>query len=322
MSPTKQRIQSRPPAAKLDVVIEGYLAYLAEVSRKAHGTVRDVRCTLKKLSQQMAQEHAGTPLWKLRLEDYIHWLNQQRASGRSGASLCKYLSHARGLLDYAWRSGKSDRNVLDGFALQDELQRRPPAALSEAEAARLVQACAAKTALQRRERAIILLLYGCGLRTDELRRLRLEDVERERQELLIWHGKGDRQRVVPIPQGVFTELLAYLGERGGKRGPLFKGARGRPLPSAQVCEVVRKAAEAAQLERRVTPKSLRHSYATHLMNQGVDLAIIASLMGHRSPAETGVYLHVLGERPRQAVDALQVEALTIPGSQGERGKQP
>lgn len=290
---------------KLDAVSEGYLDYLQDVSRKAPGTVRDVRCTLGKVIRQMKQRRPDVPLWKLKLEDYVHWLNEQRACGASAASLCKYLSHVRGLLDYAWRSGKSDRNVLDGFTLMDDQHRRPPAALSEDEAKRLVQACPTRNKAERRERLIVLLLYGCGLRTDELCRLNLEDINRERQELTVWKGKGDRQRVIPVPQGVFIELLAHLVERGGKRGPLIRTfAKGCRLSAKEVCNVIRRASEKAGFEKRIVPKTLRHSYATHLMNRNVDLAIIASLMGHRSPAETGVYLHVLGDRPRQAVDQL------------------
>jgi integrase/recombinase XerD len=295
---------------KLDAVTEGYLDYLQDVSRRAAGTVRDVRCTLGKVMREMNELHPDVPLWKLKLEDYVQWLNEQRTFGSTPASLCKYFSHVRGLLDYAWRSGKSDRNVLDGFTLMDEKHRRPPAALSEEEAKRLVLACSMKTKAERRERLVVLLLYGCGLRTDELCRLNLEDVNRERQELTVWHGKGDRQRVIPVPEGVFIELLAYLGDRGGKRGPLIRTtAKGRRLAAKDVCEVVRRAAEKAGFEKRIVPKQLRHSYATHLMNRNVDLAIIASLMGHRSPAETGVYLHVLGDRPRQAVDRLAVQKL-------------
>lgn len=289
----------------LDPVIEGYLAYMKEVTRRAAGTVKDVRCTLRKIVGRMQARHGGVPLWKLKLEDYIHWLSEAREEGRSGASLCKYISHVRGLLDYAWRSGRSDRNVLDGFALQDEERRVPPGALTEDEARRLVLACPCQSAPERRDRMIVLLLYGCGLRTDELCRLGLQDIDRERHELTVWKGKGDRQRVIPIPRGVFTELLAYLSDRDGKRGPLLRTvAKGRALAARDVCEVVRRAAERAGLDMPVTPKTLRHSYATHLMDRNVDLAVISSLMGHRSPAETGVYLHVLGDKARGAVDRL------------------
>ena len=238
----------------LDPVIEGYLDYLADVRRQSAGTVRDVRCTLKRVSNAMGGLRGEAPLWELRLEDYIRWLEHERSRRRSGASLCKYVSHLRGLLDYAWRSGRSDRNVLDGFQLQDDSHRRLPQALSVEEARRLVVACPKTTPEERQERAIILVLYGCGLRTNELCLLDVPDVDRERRELHV-HGKGDRQRVVPIPDGVFTELLAYVLERGGKRGPLFRTAvKRKRLGAHYVCGIVRRAAERAGLTTLLTPQ--------------------------------------------------------------------
>lgn len=294
-------------AASLDPVIEGYLDYLGDVRRQSPATVKDVRCTLKRVSEAMAGPWPEAPLWSLQLEDYVRWLEYERRQGCSEASLCKYISHLRGLLDYAWRSGRSDRNVLDGFALRDQGRRRLPRALSIEEARRLVTACPQATKQQRQERVVVLILYGCGLRTSELCQLNVPDVDCERRELHVLRGKGDRQRVVPIPDGVFTEVLAHLLERGGKRGPLFRTAvKRRRVNLHYVTQVVRRAAERAGLVK-VTPKVLRHSYATHLMDRGVSLAVIASLMGHRSPAETGVYLHVLGDRPRRAVHHLEGE---------------
>ena len=153
---------------------------------------------------------------------------------------------------------------------------------------------------------MILLLYGCGLRTSELIGLNVQDIHRERRELDVLKAKGDRPRTIPLPDAVFTELLAYLLERGGKRGALFRTeAKRRRITPKDVAEVVRVAARRAELTGRVTPRTLRHSFATHLMDRGVDLAVIASLMGHRSPHETGVYLHVLPKRREAAVRQLQ-----------------
>jgi site-specific recombinase XerD len=289
----------------MDPLIEGYLDYLVNVSRKSPRTVIDVRCTLRRIVGAMRSAHGQTPLWKLELRDYLRWLERERESGRRGAVLSKYVSHLRGLLDYAWRSGRSDRNVLDGFGLKDRGDRLAPWALTVDQARRLVNACASRTAPERRDRTIVLLLYGCGLRTEELCGLDVGDVDRERRELLV-RGKGDRERVVPIPEAAFTELLAYLLERGGQRGPLLRTeAKRHRITDKAVRNAVRRAAEAAGIERLVTPKTLRHSYATHLMDAGVDLAVIASLMGHRSPSETGVYLHVVDDQPRRAVNGLQ-----------------
>jgi integrase/recombinase XerD len=100
-------------------------------------------------------------------------------------------------------------------------------------------------------------------------------------------------------------LLAYLADRKGRRGALIRTEQKQARFSAKnVCEVIHGAAQGAGLEVEVTPKSLRHSFATHLMDRGVDLAVIASLMGHRSAQETGVYLHGLPGRREAAVKLL------------------
>jgi len=289
----------------LDPLMEGYLDYLANVRRQTPRTVTDVRCTLKHACQAMESQGVKVPLWKVTLTEYLHWIEQEREQTCSAGSLSKYLSHLRGLLDYAWRSGRTDRNVLDGFSLQDTLSRIPPRVLSIPQARSMIEQSPRQTFPERRDRMILLILYGCGLRTSELCNLNLSDVNRERGELFIRKGKGDVQRVVPIPEGVQSVLWAYLLDRGGKQGPLFRTDHKKArINSLFVCEVVTVAAQRAGIDGKVTPRTLRHSYATHLMDRGVDLAVISSLMGHRSPAETGVYLHVLKDRPKEAVDTL------------------
>jgi len=292
---------------ELDHWLEGYLDYLDQVRRQSAGTIRDVRCTLRRVCRYMDRRRPGVALWKLALKDYIKWLEDERADGSSSHTLTKFLSHLRGVLDYAWRSGKSDRNVLDGFTLADAGRSPVPTFLTEEEAKRLIEACPSHRPLQRAHRAMILLLYGCGLRSAELCALNAQDVNRERREVFVQRGKGGRQRYVPIPDGAFVELLAYLCERGGKRGALFRTEAKRARISIRYLgRIVQEAAQRAELRKQVTPKVLRHSFATHLMDRGVDLAVISQLMGHRSPTETGVYLHALPDRPRQAIEQLKI----------------
>jgi site-specific recombinase XerD len=291
---------------ELDPWVEGYLSYLRDVQRKRPRTIIDVRCTLKQLSAFMAKTRPGTPVWKLGLDDFLAWLNAGRETGRSESVLAKDLSHVRGLLDHTWRSGRCDRNVLDGFSMQHSMPKTPPRSLTLEEAQRLVHACRRGSADERRARLVVLLLYGCGLRTSELVGLDVEDVIVERQEIFVKHGKGGFQRTIPVPASVFTELLAYMTERGGKRGPLLRTlARRRRLGPKDVGDIVKSAAIAAGLDGRVTARTLRHTFGTHLMDRGVDLAVISSLMGHRSPTETGVYLHVLPGRSEAAVRTLE-----------------
>jgi integrase/recombinase XerD len=168
-----------------------------------------------------------------------------------------------------------------------------------------VKACPRDTAEDRRSRLVLLMLYGCGFRTAELCSLDVSDVNIERHEVLVRHGKGGRQRCVPVPAAVWTELLGYLLEDGHKRGPLFRTrARGARLGQKEVGMIVTAAAARAGLSGKTTPRTLRHTFGTHLMDAGVELSVIASLMGHRSPTETGVYLHVLPGKTKQAVQSL------------------
>lgn len=293
-------------SAPMDPMIEAYLSYLAHVRRQAPRTMVDVRCTLRRVMAATATRQPGVALWRLQLRDFLHWLEQERHRGSSPAGLAKCLSHVRGLLDYAWRSGCAERNVLDGFSLQHTLARQVPKHLTLEEAELLVRLSPLPGAVGRRDRLIVLLLYGCGLRTSELCALDASDINRERQELTVRQAKGDRPRCIPIPDGLYTELLAYLLEHGQRGALLRTQARRKRITAKDVCQVITTQAVRAGLRQSVTARTLRHSFATHLMDRGVDLAVIASLMGHRSPQETGVYLHVLPQRPQAAVRALSM----------------
>lgn len=288
---------------RLDPVLEGYLEYLTEVSKKKPGTVKDVRCTLKRVSKAMAKH--GKPLWKLELVDYVRWLEQERDISTS-ASRSKFVTHLRCFLDYAWRGGKCDRNVLDGFHLKDSTVRTSPQVLTIEEAARLVKSAPNESFVDKRNRLVILLLYGCGLRTSELCSLNIQDIDRENWDLFVRQGKGDVQRVIPIPEGIHSDILVYLLARRAQRGPLFRTeVKSKRIRIADVSKIMKEAVRHAGIKWKVTAKTLRHTYATHLMDQGVDIAVISTLMGHRGPAETGVYLHVLSHPPKEAVTKLE-----------------
>jgi integrase/recombinase XerD len=307
----------------LDPWIEGYLEYQLKVRRLTPRSVVDLRCTLKRALETMQAIRPSVPLWKLSLADYLQWLNQQREAGYCAASLNKELSHLRGLLDYTWRSGRSDRNVLDGLTLEDGAKKQVPRFLTEEQARQLLEASPGSNPQQRRDRLILLLLYGCGVRTAELCQLDLADVDLERQELVVRHGKGDRSRRIPVPEAVWTVLLAYLAQRKGRRGPLLRTWNKQVRIRAKgVCDVVSAAGKRAGLAAPLTAKMLRHSFATHLMDRGVDLAVIASLMGHRSAHETGVYLHRLPGRAEAAVQRLSRSSALHPGQPSDPQEQP
>jgi site-specific recombinase XerD len=296
-----------PTPVDLGPTIEGFLAYLLEVRRLSPRSLIDMRCTFNQAIKSIQKIRPGYELWELTLDDFLRWMEQSRQAGKSVTSISKEISHIRGLIDYTWRLGKAKRNVLDGFKLKDLAVKlaTPPTVLTIDQAHALIGACERKTTNQKRERLMILLLYGCGLRTGELCALSTQDVDIERQELFIKDAKGGIQRRIPIPESVWTELMVYFAEFRPKRGPLFKTEhKNRRIREGDVLLAVHKAATKADLGDDVMPKTLRHSYGTHLMDAGVDLMTIASLMGHRSPQESGVYLHALPGRKEAAVARL------------------
>jgi len=252
----------------------------------------------------MESERPGVPLWQLTLRDFLHWVEMAREEEMSAKSIAKCISHVRGFLNYTWRGGRIDRNVLDGFSLHDAQVRQEQVVLSREEAKRLILSCAQQTSLERRDRLIILMLYGCGLRTDELRMLNLQDVATDQQEITVI-GKGDKQRCIPVPDGVWTALLAHMVERRGKRGPLLRtAAKKKRLQPITICEIVKAAVEKAGINKKVTPKTLRHTFGSHLVDCGVGIPVVASLMGHHSIKETSTYLHAMPGRREDAVRLL------------------
>ncbi len=141
---------------KLDALMEGYIAYKTDVVRLAPGTIRDLRCTLKRASLAMSKIVPDTPLWRCCLEDFLIWIEGEREAGTSELSLNKFITHCRGFLDYAWRSKRVDMNVLDGFQLQMSKGPVKPKSITEAEAQQLIQSLSSQTFINRRDRVVVL----------------------------------------------------------------------------------------------------------------------------------------------------------------------
>lgn len=127
--------------SKLDPLMEGYLEYMLAVERREAGTIKDIRCTLRRVSEAFAQRHPDKSLWELKLTDFIAWLEQERKKGYSVLGLCKNVSHLRGFLNYAWRSGRSHRNVMADFFPEYRCAPKEPESLTVDEALHLVEMC-------------------------------------------------------------------------------------------------------------------------------------------------------------------------------------
>lgn len=149
-----------------------------------------------------------------------------------------------------------------------------------------------------RNRAIVETLYGCGLRVSELVDLQLSDVYHD-EEYVIVHGKGDKQRLVPISPVALTLIDQYIAEyrsnltvKRGNENVLFLNRRGGKLSRTMIFYIVRELCELAGIRKTVSPHTLRHSFATHLLEGGANLRAIQQMLGHESITTTEIYVHI------------------------------
>lgn len=205
------------------------------------------------------------------------------------------LSALRGLFRFAVAEGVVSESPLADLQ-QPRQRRRLPSTLSEKDVERLLDA-ADRTQTPMRDRALLEVLYGSGLRVTEALGLTLDRVHLEDSAIRVV-GKGDKERVVPLGRPARRALERYLESerprlaRSGAKHEVFLSPRGSRLSRQAIFALVRRLAEAAGLESQPSPHGLRHAFATHLVERGADLRAVQSLLGHASISTTEVYTHV------------------------------
>lgn len=220
----------------------------------------------------------------------------------AATSLARLQSSVRGWHRFLAREG-IEADDPTGRLRPPKTPRRLPKALTIDQVERLLAAPSAEEPLGIRDRALLELLYATGARVSEAVGLDVDDMAHG--EVLRLRGKGSKERIVPVGSYARTAVDAYLtrvrpelAAKGRASARLFLGARGAPLSRQSAWLVIRSAAERAQLTAEVSPHTLRHSFATHLLQGGADVRVVQELLGHSSVATTQIYTHV-------SVDALR-----------------
>ena len=280
----------------LDPDVEGFLALLA--TGRAPKTVDAYRRDLKALAAWL-----DGPVAQVTTEQLERYLAELRAKGLSPATIARRVAAIRSFFRHQTLLGTRSDNP----AAELELPRRRrtlPRTLSPAEAERLVEAASGTSPRALRDRALVELLYGAGLRVSEAVGLDKGSVDLDSR-LVRFIGKGSKERVVPIGRQAVTALRRYLS-RGRPyldkrhRPELFLNAKGGGLTRAGVFLILRRLAGTAGLEpERVHPHLLRHSFATHLLEGGADLRSVQEMLGHADLATTELYTHVSDRRRRE-----------------------
>ena len=185
--------------------------------------------------------------------------------------------------------------------------RRLPDVLSVEEIDQMMECIDMSKPDGQRNRAMVETLYSCGMRVSELMSLRISQVF-EHDEYIIVEGKGNKQRIVPISQEALTQISAYISQTRGIVQPargaddvLFLNRRGGALSRVMVFYIVRDAAKACGIRKNVSPHTLRHSFATHLLERGATLRAIQQMLGHESIVTTEIYVHIDRQRLREEI---------------------
>lgn len=226
------------------------------------------------------------------------------SAGRAPATVARKLASIRGFFDFLLRTGRVGQNPAD-LVSAPRRKAKLPQVLTAEQMSALLDAVPGVTPLDLRDRAIFELTYSCGLRSEEVRTLRLDSLDFDDEVLRVF-GKGSKHRLVPIGEPARRAVEDYLARArpelstGDSEQTLFLSRNGRPLSASDISRRLtlrmREAAEASG----ISPHALRHSFATHLLEGGADLRTIQELLGHASISTTQVYTHLDAARLRDA----------------------
>jgi len=276
----------------MKTVIEDFLQYLRLEQGLAENTISAYRADLMELARQFPKL---TPA-KITASDVNKYFAELAGRGRRPATLARKVSAVRRLFGYLQERGVIRSNPAGGYRAP-RLARYHPDYLSVEEIERILKACQIDPRLAVRDKALIEVLYGCGLRISELAGLRVGDIEFEAGFVKVI-GKGNKQRLVPLGEFARGAIEEYLDDPIRRKHPasgshpIFINRSGSTLSRVGLWKVIRKLVLRAGITKAVTPHTFRHSFATHLLAGGADLRTVQEMLGHADISTTEIYTQV------------------------------
>ncbi len=277
-----------------DAKLDGFVAYLRHEKNASPHTVASYRRDLLQLDRYLEEKKV-----KLREIDNIvlrGFLAVLYERGEKKSTIGRKLAAIRSFFQFCVRKGWMDDNPAKVVATPRQ-DKPVPSFLSEEEMQEFLDLPQTSKPLDVRDKAMLELLYATGIRVSELVGIELEDVKFS-ERLIRVRGKGKKERLVPFGRVAEESLYSYLRVRASiHKGqvddtPLFLNYRGKKLSSRSVERAVDKYIRRSALRRKISPHSLRHSFASHLLSRGADLRVIQELLGHESLATTQKYTHL------------------------------
>ena len=262
-------------------------AYMRDLRSFAHFILRMYDVPPAKVEEPMVQR-------------YVAWLYDR---GREKASQARSLSGVKSFFNFLLISDRIESSPAE-FVLTPKFGRHLPDVLTTGEIDRIIAAVDGTTPKEIRDAAMLEVLYSCGLRVSELTSLRIRDLFFGEGYIRVT-GKGDKQRLVPISSTARERIHRYLEVRRSARAgeeTLFLNNRGSSLTRVMIFTILREAARRAGIEKKISPHTFRHSFATHLREGGASIRQVQELLGHESILTTEIYTHLDDSHLRQTVE--------------------
>jgi site-specific recombinase XerD len=290
-----------PNLQQCDDLLRRYPSFLRGQRGLSQNSVRVYMADVASFREFLSQE--GTSLADMdrpMLRGYLAWLATTARGGSRGysrVSITRKLTVLRSFYRFLVQEGLfKSTPVPSGRSFRLKVQKPLPGFLGKREVDRLLETPSDTNPLGIRDRAILEVLYSCGVRLAEIQGLGVADVYLARREILV-RGKGSKERWVVFGQAAEAALVRYLQEVrpllvSGPEDALFLNRYGKRLSRRSIEELVRRYAARAGTRNGVHPHTLRHTFATHMLEGGADLRVIQELLGHSSPTTTQIYTHV------------------------------
>ncbi len=282
------------PKKRLSNIMATYQRYLKLQCNFSPNTVDAYLSDVSKLMSYLSSE--GVAATEARLQDLQHFAASLHDLGIGATSQCRILSGVRSFYRFLQTEGYVDDDPTE-LLESPQTGRRLPEVLSTEEIDRMEAAIDLGKWEGHRNRAIIEVMFSCGLRVSELTNLRLSDIYAEEGYLRIM-GKGSKERLVPISGSALSELDLWFSMRRhmniqrGEEDYVFLNRRGSHLTRTMILIIVKQLAKDAGIHKTVSPHTLRHSFATALLEGGANLRAIQAMLGHESIGTTEIYTHI------------------------------
>ncbi len=292
--------------SKWKLFIRSFEMYLSAERSFSKNSVEAYLRDIRGLADFMEEQFPQITPQKTKLKHLQEYIKQINEIGLSASSQGRILSGIRAFFKYLAVEKEIDNNpttLLEWPRIAGKL----PDVLNEKEMEDILNAIDRSTTDGERNRAILEVLYGCGLRVSELVNLKISDIHKE-EEYVIITGKGNKQRLVPINGMALKHIDIYLKNirtqifvKKGNEDVLFLNNRGSMLSRVMIFYIIKQLVEKTGIKKTVSPHTFRHSFATHLLENGADLRAVQEMLGHESITTTEIYTHISDHTLKEAI---------------------